>query len=53
MKQLQNDTFSSSDPVVIDGLISDMEYKVNITAEFVGNEDVASDPLSIISTTVG
>ena len=31
--QLQNDTFPSSDTVVIDGLMSDMEYITNITAE--------------------
>ena len=50
--QLQNDTFSSSDTVVIDGLMNDTEYKVNITAECVGNEDVVSDPLSMEFTTV-
>ena len=50
--QLQNGTFPSSDPVVIDGLMSDTEYKVNITAEYAGNEDVVSDPLSLGFTTV-
>ena len=50
--QLQNDTFPSSDTVVIYGLMSDTEYKVNITAECVGNEDVVSDPLSMEFTTV-
>ena len=53
VKQLQNRIFPSSDTVMMDGLMSDMKYKVNITAECVGNEDVASDPLSIKSTTVG
>ena len=51
--QLQNGTFLSSDTVMIDGLKSDMEYKINITAECVGNEDVVSDPLSLGFTTVG
>ena len=51
--QLQNGTFPSSGTVVIDGLKSDMEYEVNITAECVGNEDVDSDSLSLGFTTVG
>ena len=50
--QLQNG-FSSNDTVKIDGLMSDMSYKVNITAECVGNEDVVSNPLSMNSMTVG
>ena len=50
--QLQNG-FSSNDTVMIDGLMSDMSYIVNITAECVGNEDVVSDPLSMNSMTVG
>ena len=50
--QLQNG-FSFNDTVMIDGLMSDMSYKVNITAECVGNEDVVSDPLSMNSMTVG
>ena len=50
--QLQNGSFSN-DTVMIDGLMSDMSYIVNITAECVGNEDVVSDPLSMNSTTVG
>ena len=50
--QLQNAIFPSSGTVIIDGLMSDTEYKVNITAECVGNEDVVSDPLSIEFTTV-
>ena len=45
--------FSSNDTVMIDGLMSNMSYNVNITAECVGNKDVVSDPLSINSTTVG
>ena len=50
--QLQNDTFPFSDTVMIDGLMSDTEYKVNITAECVEIEDVVSDPLSMGITTV-
>ena len=50
--QLQNGSFSNS-TVIIDGLMSDMSYKVNITAECVENEDVVSDPLSMNSMTVG
>ena len=55
MTQLQNDTFPSNDTVVIDGLMSDMEYKVNITAlaKCVENGDVVSDPLLINVTTLG
>ena len=50
--QLQNGTFSSSGTVIIDGLMSDMEYKVNITAECVEIEDVVSDALSMRITTI-
>ena len=52
MTQRQNGSFSN-DTIMIDGLMSDMSYKVNITAEYVGNEDVVSDPLSMNSMTVG
>ena len=50
--QLRNAIFPSSNTVVIDGLMSDTEYKVNITAECVGNGDIVSDPLSMEFTTV-
>ena len=43
--QLQNDTFPSSDTVVIDGLKNDTKYEVNITAQCVEIEDVVSDCL--------
>ena len=52
MTQLQNGTFSSSGTVVIDGLKSDTEYEVNITAECVEIEDVDSDSLSMEFTTI-
>ena len=53
--QLQNATFSSSDTVVIDGLMSDTEYIVNITAlaKCAENGDVVSDPLFLNVTTLG
>ena len=52
MTQRQNGSFSN-DTIMIDGLMSDMSYKVNITAVCIGNEDVVSDPLSMNSMTVG
>ena len=64
--QLQNGTFPSSDTVVIDGLMSDMEYNINITtlvsdmeynvnstAKCGENGDVVSDPLFLNVTTLG
>ena len=64
--QLQNGTFPSSDTVVIDGLMSDMEYNINITtlvsdmeynvnstAKCAENGDVVSDPLFLNVTTLG
>ena len=47
-----NATFSLSDKVIIDGLMSNAGYGVRITISSIGNMDVDGDPLSVTINTI-